>query len=67
VRDYITHGENGLFVPKQDSYGIARELLELQKNGTLRDKLGANARRTIENRFTWDKTRKRIKEIFEGL
>jgi glycosyltransferase involved in cell wall biosynthesis len=67
VRDYITHGENGLFVPKQDSYGIARELLELQKNGTLRDKLGANARRSIENRFTWDKTRKRIKEIFEGL
>jgi glycosyltransferase involved in cell wall biosynthesis len=67
VRDYITPKENGILIQKQDSYGLARELLELQKNKLLREKLGANARRSVENRFTWDKTRKRIKEIFEGL
>ncbi len=67
VRDYITSGENGVLVPKQDSYAIARELIALQSDSVHRLRMGLDARRSIESRFTWDKTRARIKEIFDGL
>ncbi len=67
VADYIEPGVNGLLIPKQNPYALAKELEKLLASQLVRDKLGLAARKTVEREFTWDKTRKRIKEIFEGL
>ena len=67
IRDYIEHGKNGLLIPKQNPYALAKEIEKLQASPLLREKLGFAARKTIEKDFTWDKTRKRLREIFESL
>jgi glycosyltransferase involved in cell wall biosynthesis len=67
VNDYIRNGENGILIPKQNPYALAKELDKLLASELQREKMGLAARKTVEKDFTWDKTRKRIKEIFETL
>jgi glycosyltransferase involved in cell wall biosynthesis len=67
VNDYIENGQNGILVPKQNPFAMSKELEKLKASELTREKLGFAARKTVEKDFTWDKTRKRIKEIFEGL
>jgi glycosyltransferase involved in cell wall biosynthesis len=67
VRDYIENNENGYFFPKGDSYSLAKRIHGLAGDEKLRVRIGLAARTSIQTRFTWDKTRARIKEIFEKL
>jgi glycosyltransferase involved in cell wall biosynthesis len=67
VNDYIQNGQNGIIIPKQNPYALAKALEQLMSSELLRDKMALAARKTVEKDFTWDKTRKRIRELFEGL
>ena len=67
VRDYIENGKNGYIFPKGDSYSLALAINKLAVDSILRERIGITARTSVQTRFTWDKTRTRIKEIFEGL
>jgi len=67
IKSYIKDKYNGLFFEKQNPYHLARNIDRLMKDDTLRKNLGANARKTVIERFSWDKTAKGIIESLEGL
>ncbi|MBN1175846.1 glycosyltransferase family 4 protein [Candidatus Woesearchaeota archaeon] len=66
VKDYISHGINGLFFQKGDSFSLAKEIELLIESKQLREKLGGNARHTIVHRFDWDLTGMRLVDFFEN-
>jgi len=51
IEELITHGENGLLTPPGDREALAASLECLLSDATLRERLAARARKTIEERF----------------
>lgn len=66
AKEYIKHKYNGMFFPKQNSYILRKKIEQLMKDNELRLKLGANARKTIEQKFSWERTVAGIKHILSG-
>jgi glycosyltransferase involved in cell wall biosynthesis len=54
-QDVISHGVNGLLVSPKNPQEMAEAILTLLNNPKLCAKIGKEARRTIEERYTWDK------------
>jgi glycosyltransferase involved in cell wall biosynthesis len=52
--DVITHGKNGILVPPKSPEKIAEAISSLLDDEQLRKNLGENARKTIEENYTWD-------------
>ena len=52
--DVITHGKNGILVPPKSPEKIAEAISTLLDDEQLRKNLGENARKTIEEKYTWD-------------
>lgn len=50
-REIVRHGETGLLVPPRDPAALADALARLAGDADLRRRLGANARRLVEERF----------------
>jgi len=50
--DIITHGQDGLLVPPRDPTALASAVLHLYEDAGLREQLGRNALRTVEERFS---------------
>jgi glycosyltransferase involved in cell wall biosynthesis len=50
--DVLKDGENGIFVPVNDSDALANTIHELLKNVELRHRLGKAARQTIMDGFS---------------
>ncbi len=67
VKDYVTDGINGLFTPKKNVRKMAEKIERLLTHSELRERLGQNARKTILNHYSWDKTAKRIVETLKKL
>jgi len=68
LREVLTHGENGWLVPGGDAQAMRAALLVLGRDPALRARLGARARRTIEERdLTWDGNVRRVLGAVEGL
>jgi len=67
VRDYIRPRINGLFFKERNSYDLAREIMFLIREETLRRKISLEARKTVEKEFNWDKTAKEIEETIEEM
>jgi len=67
VKDYINDGVNGIFFLKQNAYDLSKKIIRLLDDEALRASLGGNARKTIVERFSWDKTIRRIKEVLEVM
>ena len=53
VGEVIIDGENGLLVEPGDADGLARAIERLAVDGELRSRLGAAARKTAIERYTW--------------
>lgn len=64
VKHYIKEGHNGMFFPKGNSFALSKKLEKLIKEPALRKSLGFNARRTIQESFSWEKTIDEVKEVF---
>lgn len=65
--DAISHGSNGLLVPPNDPQALAKSLLALLQDGTMRKALGQAARNTIEERFTWDAVAQRTLQCYQKV
>jgi len=63
VKEYIKEKHNGMFFPFKNSLVLSMKIEMLLENEQLRKELGKNARKTIMERFNWDITREKIKEI----
>lgn len=63
IPEAIVDGRDGLLV-KPDSREIADKIRYLLQNENVAEKLGQNARRTAEERFTWEKSASRFLDIY---
>jgi len=50
----VKEGYNGLFVRARNSAEIVEKVNKLLDNTTLRDKMGQNARKSVEEKFSWE-------------
>ncbi len=58
---------NGLFVKPEDPKDLAEKILLLLKNEKLREELGQNGRRLVEEEYSWDLIAQKMAKIFSGL
>lgn len=56
---------NGFLVEPNNPKVVAQRIIELLKNDSLRDKVGKNARETIEKEFSWDNLIDGLIELFK--
>jgi len=67
IREYIDDGNNGLLFTKKNSYELYRKLAYLKENEKDRETLGKNARKTIVDKYTWEKTVTNLKKVLLEL
>lgn len=67
IKSYIKNNVNGLFFDKQNPYFLAKQVDRLISDPELRARLGDNARKTVVERFSWDKTAEGIIKALESI
>jgi glycosyltransferase involved in cell wall biosynthesis len=63
-KTFIEDGKNGIFIKKGSAEDATKKIELILNNSDLRDKLGKNARKTIEEKFTWDKISLKFEKIY---
>jgi len=61
----VKDGVNGLFIRPRNSKEIVEKVNFLLKNDEIRQKMGERARKTILERFSWEKIARRYERIYE--
>jgi glycosyltransferase involved in cell wall biosynthesis len=61
----IKDGENGFFVRARNSKEIADKVNLLLANDELRERAARNARKTVDDKFTWEKIASQFEEIYK--
>ncbi|MGR3173268.1 MAG: glycosyltransferase family 4 protein [Candidatus Scalindua sp.] len=64
---FIKDHHSGMLVEPGNEYQLAQAILELLMDSNLRDKLGAEARRMVEDKYTWKENASKIIEIYHHL
>ena len=64
--DIISSGFNGFLVPKCPE-AMASVILDLLDNYSLRKKVGKDARRTIEENYTWDRITDKVLNCYKSI
>jgi len=67
TRDIITHGVDGLLVPIGDVEKLAEAICTVVSNSELRDQMGKNARKKVEEKFSWKIVKEKLKEVYMSL
>ena len=67
IPEMITDGFNGLLVPPSDAKALAENVIKVISDSALANRLGQNARRTIEENFTFQKFADGTKEAYEWV
>ena len=67
VRELIRDRENGWLVHPERPAELARALRILLDHPQLARQLGANARRTIEERYTWERSTAALRAVYQTL
>lgn len=65
-RDLISHGKNGILVPRSPRE-MADAVLMLLDDNKMKKELGKNARKEIEEKYTWDVISTKILHCYESL
>jgi len=66
-RDLISNDFNGIIVPPRDPKKLAKAILKLTKDKKLGYKYGKNARKTIEEKYTWNRISYKILKCYKSL
>ncbi len=67
VKDVIDDGENGFLYDPEDLDECIRKVLLLVENPALRKKMGQAARRTVMEKYTWNRHARKMEEVFLGV
>jgi len=67
IKEYVVDGKNGFLIPKKNPNELFRKLEYLKNNPVALSDFGKNARKTIVDNYSWEKTIKGIKEVIDGL
>lgn len=62
--DVVVHGETGLVIPPNDVDALASALEHLYRHPELVAQMGVQGRRRIEQSFTWDHYRARLRQAY---
>lgn len=65
--DVIKSGENGILVNPKSPREMAKAISILLGDDNLRKRLGRNARKTIEEKYTWEMISNRLLKYYESL
>jgi glycosyltransferase involved in cell wall biosynthesis len=55
LSEVVKSGSTGLLVPKKDPFSLGAAITLLLENPNLREKLASNARKLIDDKYTWDR------------
>jgi D-inositol-3-phosphate glycosyltransferase len=55
IKTSVADGETGYLIPPKDPEALAGRLVRLLSDGPRRDRMGRNARRRIEEHYTWER------------
>ncbi len=67
IQQYISHGENGFFYETKNAFDLSRKIQLLAEDPVLRGRIGAAARKTVIERFNWDRTAEGIAAALRTL
>jgi len=62
--DVVKSGQTGLLVPKKDPRALGDAIVYLLEHPDFRERLASNARKLIEENFTWEKVTDRVLEAY---
>tara|TARA_Y100000031_G_C7971702_1_gene270681 strand:+ start:127 stop:414 length:288 start_codon:yes stop_codon:yes gene_type:complete len=62
IPDFVKSGENGYLVNPDDIRQLAERIIMLLNDPSLCSKFGVAGSKLVKNRYTWDKTGKRIRD-----
>lgn len=65
--EVISHNENGILIPPKKPKAMANAISGLLDDAEKRRKISESARRTIEERYTWDIIANKMLECYESL
>jgi len=65
IVDIVHDGETGLLVPPADAPALAEALARLATDRALGRRLGAEGRRFVRTRFTWDAIVSRWQSVYD--
>ncbi|MBU1102183.1 glycosyltransferase family 4 protein, partial [Patescibacteria group bacterium] len=67
IPDFLRDGETGLFCEARNPQSIAEKITLLLSDEILRQRLIANARKLVEEKYNWDNIAQKMGNIFEKL
>jgi glycosyltransferase involved in cell wall biosynthesis len=67
VNEIITHGENGLLIPYDDSAALGRAILSVLDDPALRARLVAGGRRSLNERFQPDQLVRQVIDVYRSV
>ena len=62
--EIVTHQKNGILVPPRNPEAMAEAISAILSKKELGHSIGEEARRTVENRFSWEQNVQQLKEIY---
>jgi glycosyltransferase involved in cell wall biosynthesis len=65
--ELIEHNINGILIPPKNVSALSKAILDLLDDPDKKEKFGRNARKTIENKFTWDAVSDRILSCYKSI
>ncbi|MDD1748696.1 MAG: glycosyltransferase family 4 protein, partial [Methanothrix sp.] len=67
IGDAVVDGYNGLLIRPRDVDDLREKMMVLLQDPELRDRMGRNARETIESTYTWQSVARRIMTVYERV
>ncbi len=64
ITDIVVDGENGLLVPPADPEVLGRAIVNLARSRHLRETLGRKARKTVDEKFNWDRIIEKLVALY---
>jgi len=65
ITDIVEDGKNGFLVPPGDAAKLAGAMKTLANDDKLRSEMGGNAKKSIDEKFNWDRIVDRLIELYE--
>jgi glycosyltransferase involved in cell wall biosynthesis len=63
INELIVDGESGLLVYSEDTLALKEALLKLYRDKEYRERLGANARKRVEEKYTWRANAQKVHDL----
>jgi glycosyltransferase involved in cell wall biosynthesis len=66
ITDIVVDGENGLLVPPGNPEILGQAIMKLARSRQLRKTFGGKARKTVDEKFNWDRIIEKLISLYHG-